>query len=475
MMRRYRRVFIASLITLVTSAILLGLIGFIRWRGRQAIQSDTHALLEQTSQQLIRSLQSRRGTLTLVRDAIERDPNLMLPQLEAIGVSAVEHTRHLIGVGLIRAKQPPSWWAGLQVLTRAELAKLNRALAQRTQLAGIWSQPSTFTVGTEGQHPLLIMMEPLNTDSYRHAAVVGVFELKSLLGDFFASNLTSQTLVRLFDQETLLYQSPGWHPFRVGERPPILVQQTVSLDAKRWTILMQPGTTRLVETLSGFNILIILLGVLAGFGVTAIVWLLTIRTWILQRAVERRTAALRRTTQRLRQMATTDELTGLHNRRFFLNRWEWEYERAKRYQRPLVCLMVDVNDFKQVNDRLGHAIGDLVLKDVAKALRRILRQSDILARFGGDEFIVALPETSLAQGELVAEKLRQVRINAPDSGRRGVLPVSLSVGISQLQFDQQDARAQDILEAADQSLYEWKRRRPTNVPSPSSRSSSAST
>src|SRR3989338_4666994 len=127
--RRYRRVLVAGLITLLTSATLLGLIGFMRWRGRQALRYDTRTVIAQVGQQLVRALQSRRGTLTFLRDTLNRRPDLTLPQLQAMGASAVEHTRHLAGTGLIRAAQPPVWWSGPHGLSRSDVTQLNRAIA----------------------------------------------------------------------------------------------------------------------------------------------------------------------------------------------------------------------------------------------------------------------------------------------------------------------------------------------------------
>ena len=238
----------------------------------------------------------------------------------------------------------------------------------------------------------------------------------------------------------------------------------MAVDSARWTLQMQPGSTRVVLALSWFNVLLISLSLIAGLGVTIVVWLLAARTWLLQRAVTRRTAALRRTLKRLRQMAVTDELTGLYNRRFFLDRWAWECERAKRYQRPLACLMIDVNGFKQVNDQLGHPVGDLVLKHVAQELKTALRHADILARFGGDEFVIALPEKSLELAEAVADKLRRVSIAVPGGTARRLPPVSLSVGLSRVEQD--DDSPQQILQAADQSLYASKRHRKPSAATP---------
>jgi diguanylate cyclase (GGDEF)-like protein len=284
---------------------------------------------------------------------------------------------------------------------------------------------------------------------------MGAFDLKPLLEDFFTSGVLQPNPAQLLDGEAVLYRSSDWRA-PTGAEGPVVARREVVLDAARWTLQMQPGATRVVQTLSWFNVLLIGLSAIAGGGVTVIVWILAARTWILQRAVVRRTAALRRTSERLRQLATTDELTGLYNRRFFLNRWELEWERAKRYERPLACLMIDVNGFKQVNDRLGHAAGDSLLTRVAQELKTMLRQSDLLARFGGDEFVIALPETTLAQATAVAEKLRQVRIEVPDGASRGVSSVTLSVGVSRIQADTESSK--EVLEAADESLYAWKRK-----------------
>lgn len=452
--RRYRHILIASAATLCISATLLGLIGLIRWRGHQALQSDTHAVIAQAGEQLVRSLQSRRGTLTFIRDVLNRQSDLTAPQLQAMGASAVEHTRHLLLTGLVRSGRAPAWWSASQHLSDAELQEVNRAIARRVRLQGSWRVPSTFTL-TAKSHTLLVMLEPMRSAAYRPGAIIGVFDVRQLLEDFFASGMPQRYPVQVLDAQTLLYRSKSWLP-AAQESKPIVAEQPITLDAARWTLQMQPGRTRVVQTLSWLNILVIGLSLIAGIGMTMLVWLLAARTWILQRAVGRRTAALRRTSERLRQMAITDELTGLHNRRFFLNRWEWECERARRYQRPLACLMIDVNGFKQVNDRLGHAAGDLILKAVAAELKTALRQSDILARFGGDEFIVALPETTPEQAEAVAEKARRIAIRLPGAPKDALPPVRLSVGSAHLRRPDQAPGA--VLESADQALYESKRR-----------------
>ena len=126
--------------------------------------------------------------------------------------------------------------------------------------------------------------------------------------------------------------------------------------------------------------------------------------------------------------------------------------------------MIDVNGFKLVNDRLGHSVGDRVLQRVAEALNTIVRQSDVLARIGGDEFIIALSETGLADAERVADKLRTLRITVVEGVARDPAVVTLSVGIGGREPGQETADA--ILEAADRSLYQFKRAHARGTPEP---------
>jgi len=472
--RRYRWILIAALITLVVSSSLLGLVGWMRWRGQRALTGDTHAVVSQAGEQLVRALQSRRGTLTLIRDTLNRRADLTSPQLEALGASATAHTRHLLGVGLIREGREPAWWFGPQRINDAGVKELNRAIVQRSRLRGVWRVPSTFVAASSDAQPQspdhrgrgdvppaaggrrwLVMLEPLSGTVYDRSALIGAFDLEPLLEDFYLTRVLPRHPVQILEDDTVLYRSDDWQ-LPTETQQPIMVEEPMAVDAARWTVQMQPRTSRITQTLSWFSLLLIGLSILAGVGIIAVVWLLAARTWMLQRAVNRRTAALRRARDRLHQLAITDDLTGLYNRRFFLNRWTWEHARARRYKRPLACLMIDVNGFKQVNDRLGHHLGDVILRHITQELKTLLRESDILARFGGDEFIVALPETSPAQAKAVAEKLRQVKIPVPDGVRHGLPAVTLSVGISQL--GPRHAEPQNLLQDADASLYAAKRR-----------------
>lgn len=447
--RRYRRIVVACLATLTVSGGVLGIVLLMRSRTERAVEGDTRVVLTQAAQQLLRAFHSRRGTLTLLRDTLDRAPELQPGERQALAASAVNHTRHLLGVGAVREGQPLSWWATPGSVSPRERAALSRALAQRARLRHVWKVPSTFSVSTDPGRPLLVMLEPLRAKTNQRSAIVGAFDVKPLLTDFFELTLQQPYPVQLIAEGQVLYQSLRWQGPSDGRQPDV-IDQPIQLDAVDWTLRMQPGTTQAVRAISWVTKLLMLFGLIGGLSAIGLIWVLAMRTWILQRAVARRTAALRRTTDRLRQLAITDELTGLYNRRFFLERWEWECDRAKRYRRPLGCLMIDVDKFKRVNDVLGHVAGDQLLKEVAQNLRAQLRQSDILARFGGDEFIVALPETTKAQADAVAEKLRQLAIDGPWSRHAHIGPVRLSVGLSHIQGED---TAQDVIQHADANLY----------------------
>jgi diguanylate cyclase (GGDEF)-like protein len=452
-----RRLITALLLTIGTGVVSSGLISFIQWRGRQALMGDARAEVERVGDLWLRALHSRRGTLTFLRETLERQRQVNPAQAAALGVSAVHHTRHLGGAGLLTASSPPAWWAHAEGFPSADVPAINQAILTRARLPGIWRVPSTFTVESSTQRIWLVMMEPLRHGGgveglrTRPSAVLGFFDVTALAEDFLSANVSSRFPTQVLAGDTLLHRSRDWKP----DAP--MSEHPITLDATRFIVQMQPGRTRVSQTLSWVTAFLIALSVMSALGVIVVIWLLAIRARLLQRVVMKRTAALRRTSSRLRQLATTDELTGLYNRRFFLNRWDWECARAKRYHRPLGCLMVDVDHFKRVNDRLGHRVGDLVLKQVAQELRTMLRESDILARFGGDEFIVALPETNPDQAEAVAEKLRRMTVRVPEGDKHGVPTVRLSVGMSRV--EREDDAPEQILEAADHALYEWKRRR----------------
>jgi two-component system cell cycle response regulator len=166
-----------------------------------------------------------------------------------------------------------------------------------------------------------------------------------------------------------------------------------------------------------------------------------------------RMAALVHDTQRL---AATDALTGLMNRRAFLAALEREHSRASRHALPLSLLMIDVDHFKRVNDTHGHDAGDAVLRAVAAALTRGARRSDLVARWGGEEFVAALPQTAEVGGRVAAERLRRTvaEVRHPMKGGEPLI-VTVSLGLASAL---KPATIEELLARADRALYAAKER-----------------
>lgn len=155
---------------------------------------------------------------------------------------------------------------------------------------------------------------------------------------------------------------------------------------------------------------------------------------------------------RLRSMAYRDSLTGLYTHRYFYDQLGHEIERSLRYGHPLSLLMIDLDRFKQLNDSYGHLMGDKLLKHVADTITASVRGSDIVGRYGGDEFVVILPDTRPEEARNVAEKLRAA-VRGSHTWDLGPerLPLSISIGVASCP---DDARSVDeLLQVADRRLY----------------------
>jgi diguanylate cyclase (GGDEF)-like protein len=151
-----------------------------------------------------------------------------------------------------------------------------------------------------------------------------------------------------------------------------------------------------------------------------------------------------------RQLADLDALTNLHNRRYFHETLAREVARAHRYDRQLALIVFDVDDFKSVNDRVGHLAGDAVLAEVAERVRSVVRSADVACRIGGDEFAVILPESSLLDGQQLSERLQTTVAGRPIAhvGR-----LDVSAGVAELR---QGDDASGLFERADEALYRAK-------------------
>ena len=155
---------------------------------------------------------------------------------------------------------------------------------------------------------------------------------------------------------------------------------------------------------------------------------------------------------KLERLAIVDYLTGIYNIRYFYNRLEEEFSRAKRYNTPLSCLMFDIDHFKNVNDTYGHRTGDIVLREFAQLIKRHTRRSDVFARYGGEEFIILLPQT-LMQGAIIeAERLRDVLKEHQFSILKEESRITVSVGIS-CSPDEKITSPDDLINFADNALF----------------------
>ncbi|MDR0842474.1 MAG: diguanylate cyclase [Acidobacteriota bacterium] len=159
--------------------------------------------------------------------------------------------------------------------------------------------------------------------------------------------------------------------------------------------------------------------------------------------------------EKINAMATTDGLTGLNNRRRFFELAESEFVRYKRYGAPLSVFMMDIDHFKKVNDTYGHAVGDKVLAHLSRRLKTLVRESDIVGRYGGEEFAVMLPETPIETAAAVAERIRADIENAAVATEEfGHIKYTLSIGVSM--FTKEDKSVAMVFDAADKCLYEAK-------------------
>ena len=162
-----------------------------------------------------------------------------------------------------------------------------------------------------------------------------------------------------------------------------------------------------------------------------------------------------RTAEKLEKLATTDSMTGLYNRRHFLDLAQAEWSRFQRYHHPLSVLMIDIDHFKEVNDAHGHLVGDEVLKALVTRVQPCLRRQDLLTRHGGVEFCVVLPGADLAGAQALAERIRVGVCREPIDSNGVRIPITVSIGVAVM--DKDVARSRSVLlETADRELYRAK-------------------
>lgn len=218
---------------------------------------------------------------------------------------------------------------------------------------------------------------------------------------------------------------------------------------------------RLIVIFAGAGTGLIVAGTLLSISGTPLQYVLLNRgmsiilVWVVALIAIRHLAIGDQLRESLKKQVSEDPLTGLFNRRHVFNIIQHELNRYRRYREPLALILIDADHFKRVNDSWGHCTGDLVLKRIAEVCRHSVRESDVVGRFGGEEFIIALPQTSAVDAAIVAQRIHRSMRKSAISVDGNEITVTLSLGVAECgpEADTFD----DLLRAADRALYRAKR------------------
>jgi diguanylate cyclase (GGDEF)-like protein len=178
----------------------------------------------------------------------------------------------------------------------------------------------------------------------------------------------------------------------------------------------------------------------------------------LEARVENRTKELASANDRLQILAITDPLTGIYNRRHFFSLAHQAFHQAERYQHDLSVVMIDIDHFKIVNDRFGHAVGDMVLLEFSKILQENIRDADFVARYGGEEFVILMPETPLASAATTAQRLCDIVNRHHFDFDEDQIQITVSLGLASLPSSKDNGidSLDNLINYADQALYRAK-------------------
>ena len=183
------------------------------------------------------------------------------------------------------------------------------------------------------------------------------------------------------------------------------------------------------------------------FGIITTLLLLGLIYFFMSRLIKK----LEEARQTIEQIAITDQLTDVFNRRHIMSRFEEEFEKFKRLKKKVSCIMADIDNFKAVNDSYGHLAGDQVLKAISRRIRNTVRAYDILGRYGGEEFLIIMPDTSVEDARELAERIRtRVKEETVNNAT-----ITLSLGV--VCVEESDRSVDDIIRRADQNLYKAKK------------------
>jgi diguanylate cyclase (GGDEF)-like protein len=204
------------------------------------------------------------------------------------------------------------------------------------------------------------------------------------------------------------------------------------------------------------------LKLLTAFAPRVAVQLYNARLYQLTKETALENAKLYVNISKLYQQATLDELTGLFNRNFLMQRVKEEIKKAYRFKQPLSLLFVDLDHFKKVNDQFGHLVGDQLLLEFGNFIKKSIREYDVACRFGGEEFVILLPQTKIVYAATLAERLREQTANY-NFGTAQNIHITASFGVSaiaeQIQFDDENLNicVENLIAWADEALYQAKK------------------
>jgi two-component system cell cycle response regulator len=172
---------------------------------------------------------------------------------------------------------------------------------------------------------------------------------------------------------------------------------------------------------------------------------------------------LRRANERVEELTSTDELTGLLSFRTLFRRGEEEILRSRRFKKPVSALIINLDGFSKVNQDHGFQFGTQVLQEAGKRLKACIRNIDMAARIGADEYFILLMETDLAGAEFVAERVRDAIQSAPFRTERVSMPLTACIGVAGIAFDQQEARMSDLIHSSSEALRSAKASGPNRI------------
>ena len=163
----------------------------------------------------------------------------------------------------------------------------------------------------------------------------------------------------------------------------------------------------------------------------------------------------------VQELAITDSLTNVFNRRYYLERFKEEIERSRKFNYKFSCLMIDIDYFKDFNDRYGHVVGDAILRELSRTIQENIRQIDLICRYGGEEFSIILSETDKDAAQLAAERIRLAIEDKHIRVYDEELKITVSIGISTYPYDGKEIER--LIDKADSALYQAKQRGRNNV------------